>query len=124
MAGQPSQTTVLFPKLPDYVQPLPDHVGIHDLGKLNELGALQIPRSELRDDLIHSFLDYANITMPIFDSSEVLGYFKAHTDTNTANLEDNQKISHVLLQAMLFVGSAVSHHSNSTSQASANNFFM
>lgn len=95
--------------MPAYVQPLSYSRANLDLEGLETVKALHVPKRHLRDQLVESYFEYANITMPLFDRVEIWKKFGDGPGSPSCDVGE-KGISLLLLQAILFVGSAVCPH--------------
>ncbi|KAJ3545115.1 hypothetical protein NM208_g2675 [Fusarium decemcellulare] len=85
--------------LPGYVKPLTTRIAVDDLAFLQSKGALTLPSQECRDELLWCFFEYVYPLMPILDIDEFLRIIE-NPDGKSG------RISLLLLQAVLFAGSA------------------
>jgi hypothetical protein len=85
--------------LPDFIQPIPEHLAPEDIEFLRQKGCFQIPSPELRDAILRSYAEYVHPCMPVLDLARFLSGIlspKAH----------GGRISLLLFQAVMFAGSA------------------
>jgi hypothetical protein len=103
--GQPYFQKRLVPKppsavtLPSFIKPLPSRIGPDEVGYLQMKGALTLPTSALRNELLRAYVEFVHPYMPLLDLNNFLV---------TVDSEDGStgKISLVLFQAVMFAGSA------------------
>ncbi|KAJ8612974.1 hypothetical protein MRB53_037182 [Persea americana] len=86
-------------RLPDYVKDLPKRIGPDEVILLAKKGCLTIPDKPLRNELLRCYVEFQHSYMPLIDIHEFL---------HIVETEDGQagKISLLLMQAVLFAGSA------------------
>lgn len=99
--------TSVFADLPQFIRPITNLLDPVDLDYLAKKGAFCLPEERFRQQLLDSYFDFVNTFMPLFDKANIQdkfnGVFQADGDT-----EDDSRISLLLVQAILFAGSAVS----------------
>ena len=82
--------------LPEYIAPAPTSLDIEDADFLSRKGALTVPKPELRDALIRSYIEFVHPLMPVLDLKEFLACIGSGTG----------QVSLLLLQAVLFAGTS------------------
>jgi len=87
------------PPLPSYVKPLPSNIGPDEMAYLNTKGALSVPDIAVVQQIILSYAEWHHPLMPILEISSMLQAITADSQTNSS-------ISLLLLQAVLYTGSA------------------
>jgi len=85
--------------LPKYLKPLPPHLGFDEHAYLCAKGALTIPNEDVVDQIIHSYVQWHHPIMPVIDVESLQK--SVVSDGTTGG-----KISILLLQAILYAGSA------------------
>lgn len=85
--------------LPLYIKPLPPKIGPDEVAYLEKKGALTIPKSTLRSEMLRAYLDYVHPYMPLLDLHD----FLTKIDQPDGSLG---KVSLILFQAVMFAGSA------------------
>ncbi|OCK83063.1 hypothetical protein K432DRAFT_379833 [Lepidopterella palustris CBS 459.81] len=93
----PKQSPVA--NLPLYIKPLPSRIGPDEVSYLEKKGALTIPNSTLRNELLRAYVEFVHPYMPLLDLHE----FITTLDRTDGSLG---KISLILFQAVMFAGSA------------------
>lgn len=85
-------------QLPKYLKPLPSHLGFDENSYLAAKGALSLPESAVIEQILRAFAQWHFPLMPVVDIDFIL----------RAVLQDNQnaKISLLMLQAVIYAGSA------------------
>ena len=85
-------------RLPRYVRPLPARIMAEDIEYLASKGALAVPETQLRNELLRAYVQYVHPFMPLLDLKEFLW-----------PLEKNDGSAHVsllLFQAVMFAATA------------------
>lgn len=85
--------------LPLYIKPLPPRMALEDVGHLWKKGALAIPDTVFRNELLRSYIEYVHPYMPLIELHDFLNI----VDKGTG---ENGKISLLLFQAVMFTGVA------------------
>lgn len=83
---------------PRFLKPLPSRVAREDVDYLQSRGALTIPETPLRNELLKAYVKWAYSSLPVLD----LHSFLEAVATNAANAN----ISLLLFQAVMFAGTA------------------
>lgn len=86
--------------LPAFVKPTPTRIPAEDLEYLTKRGALALPAEPLRSELLNSHFNFVHPFMPLLNRREFL-------DIVTCEDGSKGKVSLLLLQAVMFTGSAV-----------------
>lgn len=86
------------PMLPAYIKPLPARFAPDDIAYLQNKGALSIPDTELRDQLLRCYAEFVHPYMPLLDMHR----FVATIDRN----DGQDGISLLLFQAVMFASIA------------------
>lgn len=86
--------------LPAFVKPTPARIPAEDLEYLTKRGALTLPSEPLRSELLNSHFNFVHPFMPLLNRREFL-------DIVTCEDGSKGKVSLLLLQAVMFTGSAV-----------------
>lgn len=86
------------PMLPAYIKPLPDRIGNDEITYLQNKGALTIPNTELRNQLIRCYAEVIHPYMPLLDLHD----FVATIDCN----DGSKQIGLLLFQSVMFAGVA------------------
>lgn len=84
--------------LPAYIKPLHDRLGMDEIVYLEKKGALTIPPTPLRDELLRCYAEFIHPFMPLLDLGELVGII----DRN----DGEQSVSLLLFQAIMFAGVA------------------
>lgn len=84
--------------LPNWVKSLPVSMDVEDIEYLRRKGALTLPEPHFRDACLQSYLENVQPLYPIVDTHYILS-------TITATPSMGRKVSLLLLQALIFVGS-------------------
>ncbi|KAJ9608802.1 hypothetical protein H2200_006573 [Cladophialophora chaetospira] len=87
------------PILPEYLEPIPDHLSPDDLEYLQRKGSFDIPSEKFRNALICSYGEWSHPYYPMFQIDEFLADIAKPT-------ESTNKLSLLVFQAVLFAGSA------------------
>lgn len=90
--------TAILDEEPRFLKPLPARILPEDLEFLRFRGALSIPESGLRNELLRSYTQWVHSFMPILNLQELLRC--------VAENDPNGNISVILFQAVMFVGTA------------------
>ncbi|RMD41069.1 hypothetical protein DV735_g4014, partial [Chaetothyriales sp. CBS 134920] len=83
-------------RLPQYIRPVPQHNLDADLSYLSSRGALQIPDTGLRNELLRCYVQYVHPYLPLLDLHD----FILAVDRN----DGRNPISMLLFQAVMFAG--------------------
>lgn len=83
---------------PRFLKPLPDSIAPEDVEFLRFRGALSIPESGLRNELLRSYIQWVHSFMPVVNLQELLRC--------VAENDPNGNVSVLLFQAVMFVGTA------------------
>lgn len=86
--------------LPAFVKPTPVRIPAEDIEYLTKRGALTLPSEPLRSELLNSHFNFVHPFMPLLNRREFL-------DIVTCEDGSKGKVSLLLLQAVMFTGSAV-----------------
>ncbi|KAI1621534.1 fungal-specific transcription factor domain-containing protein, partial [Exophiala viscosa] len=100
-AGTASRSSIqrrLSVDLPPYIRPVRPTIRSDDIEFLSRRGALSLPDTELRNQLLRCFILYVYPYMPIVDLEDILGAIDGK--------EGAPKISLTLFQAIMFAGTA------------------
>jgi hypothetical protein len=81
--------------LPEYIQPLPEHLDHNDLDYLIANNALTVPGDELRNALLKAYMEHIHHFFPIIDMQQFLQVIFAKRSSD-------QGISLLLYQAVMF----------------------
>lgn len=92
---------------PAFVKPNYDHMTEQDLEYLTNKGAFWIPDGEVLTNLIDSYLECVQSSMPLLDKQCLLDVLDGRTTIARGHTQKGQ-IGMLLFQAILFAGSAVS----------------
>ncbi|KAJ5734096.1 hypothetical protein N7493_002882 [Penicillium malachiteum] len=90
--------TAILDEEPRFLKPLPSRIAPEDLEFLRFRGALSIPESGLRNELLRSYIRWVHSFMPILNLQELLRC--------VAENDPKGNISVLLFQAVMFVGTA------------------
>lgn len=90
--------TAILDEEPRFLKPLPARIAPEDLEFLRFRGALSIPESGLRNELLRSYTQWVHSFMPIVNLQELLRC--------VAENDPEGDISVLLFQAVMFVGTA------------------
>lgn len=85
--------------LPHYFKPLPSRITPDDIEYLDKKGALSIPGTILRNELLRAYIEYVHGYMPLLDLREFLGALGRQDGSI-------KPISLLLFQAVMFAGTA------------------
>jgi hypothetical protein len=83
---------------PQFLKPLPDRIAPEDLEFLRFRGALSIPESGLRNELLRCYVQWVHGFMPVLNLQEFLRCI--------AENDPNGNVSVLLFQAVMFVATA------------------
>jgi hypothetical protein len=86
-------------RLPHYLSPLPDYIDLDDAAFLKRKGALSIPGTTLRNELLKNYVEYVHSSLPILDLNDFLQRVDQF-------VPDGGGISLLLFQAVMFSGAA------------------
>lgn len=84
--------------LPNFIRPLPQKFQPEDIDYLETKGALAIPDTELRNELLRCYVLYVHTYMPLLDLDDFLRAIVRNENSNQLSL--------LLFQAVMFAGSA------------------
>ncbi|KAJ6104122.1 hypothetical protein N7523_010442 [Penicillium sp. IBT 18751x] len=90
--------TALLDEEPRFLKPLPDRICSEDLEFLRFRGALSIPETGLRNELLRSYIQWVHSFLPVLNLQEFLRC--------VAENDSNGNVSVLLFQAVMFVGTA------------------
>lgn len=90
--------TAILDEEPRFLKPLSDRICPEDLEFLRFRGALSIPESGLRNELLRSYIQWVHSFMPVLNLQEFLRC--------VAENDPNGNVSVLLFQAVMFVGTA------------------
>ena len=90
--------TAILDEEPRFLKPLPDCITPEDLEFLRFRGALSIPESGLRNELLRSYIQWVHSFMPVLNLQEFLRC--------VAENDPSGNVSVLLFQAVMFVGTA------------------
>lgn len=113
--------TAILDEEPRFLKPLPERIAPEDLEFLRFRGALSIPESGLRNELLRSYIQWVHSFMPVLNLQEFLRC--------VAENDPNGNVSVLLFQAVMFVGTAfvdlkrLQAAGYSTRQSARNAFF-
>lgn len=96
-SGNSTPSDLSSKPLPAFVKPLPPKMGTEDIEYLRVKGALTLPEPDLLDACLQSYFQNVQPLFPIVDAFKIITIVKG---VNT-----DEKLSLLLLQAMIFVGS-------------------
>lgn len=85
--------------LPLFIKPLPSKIGPDEVAYLEKKGALTLPKSTLRSEMLRAYVEFVHPYMPLLDLYDFLTVI----DQPDGSLG---KISLILFQAVMFAGSA------------------
>jgi len=98
-APQPAPARAPQAFLPPYIKPVPARMAMEDVGHLWKKGALSIPDTKFRNELLRSYIEYVHPYMPLIELHDFLRI----VDKGTG---DEGRISLLLFQAVMFTGVA------------------
>jgi hypothetical protein len=101
--------------LPRYVRPLRSSLGTQGIQRLVQADALSLPNDAQLIEVLESYFDYVNPSMPLFDRAKVLGIVKS-VPNSPVDLTEDSRVSLLALQALLFAGCAVCFPTNCRSR--------
>lgn len=84
--------------LPLYIKPLPSKLDLQDIVYLEKKGALTIPASGFRDELLKSFVEFIYPYMPLLSVHDLVATIDSNDGTSSVSL--------LLFQAIMFSGIA------------------
>lgn len=90
--------TAMLNDEPQFLKPLPARIAPEDLEFLRFRGALSLPESGLRDELLRCYIQWVHSFMPVLNLQEFLRC--------VAENDPEGNISILLFQAVMFVGTA------------------
>jgi hypothetical protein len=90
--------TAILDDEPRFLKPLPDRIAPEDLEFLRFRGALSIPETGLRNELLRSYIQWVHSFMPVLNLQEFLRC--------VAENDPRGNVSVLLFQAVMFVGTA------------------
>lgn len=99
--------THCIPLLPSFVRPIPDNLDPVTLEYLLKTNTFVLPSKNVLAALIESYFDYVNPLLPLFDRVELMRQLELGPECHPTKHED-QKLSLLVIQALLFAGSNVS----------------
>ncbi|KIV83832.1 hypothetical protein PV11_05821 [Exophiala sideris] len=82
--------------LPAYIQPIPMTIPAEDIEYLQRKGAFTVPKTNLRNQWLHSYVQFVHPFLPIIDLEDFLTAIERNQSTNTVSL--------FLFQAIMFAG--------------------
>ena len=85
--------------LPLFIKPLPARIGPDEVTYLEKKGALTIPKTSLRNEMLRAYVEFVHPYMPLLDLHDFLTVI----DQPDGSLG---KVSLILFQAVMFAGSA------------------
>lgn len=85
--------------LPLFIKPLPAKIGPDEIAYLAKKGALTLPKSTLRSEMLRAYVEFVHPYMPLLDLHDFLMVI----DRPDGSLG---KVSLILFQAVMFAGSA------------------
>ncbi|KAF2796166.1 cutinase transcription factor 1 alpha [Melanomma pulvis-pyrius CBS 109.77] len=85
--------------LPLFIKPLPPRIGPDEVSYLEKKGALTIPKTTLRNEMLRAYVEFVHPYMPLLDLHDFLTVI----DQPDGSLG---KVSLILFQAVMFAGSA------------------
>lgn len=85
--------------LPLFIKPLPAKIGPDEVSYLEKKGALTLPKSTLRSEMLRAYVEFVHPYMPLLDLHDFLMII----DRPDGSLG---KVSLILFQAVMFAGSA------------------
>lgn len=90
--------TAILEDEPRFLKPLPARIAAEDLEFLRFRGALSLPESGLRDELLRCYIQWVHSFMPVLNLQEFL--------RSVAENNPDGNVSILLFQAIMFVGTA------------------
>ena len=96
LASQQRQRSVVG--LPSFIRPLPPRITAEDMEFLQRKGALTVPDTRLRNELLRSYVQYVHPYMPLLDLREFLHPIEKN--------DGNSPVSLLLFQAVMFAATA------------------
>ncbi|KAF2463128.1 uncharacterized protein BDR25DRAFT_347359 [Lindgomyces ingoldianus] len=97
--GNVGPKTSTVADLPLYIKPLPARIGPDEVAYLEKKGALTVPKSTLRNEMLRAYVEFVHPYMPLLDLHDFLPI----VDRPDGSLG---KASLILFQAVMFAGSA------------------
>src|SRR5256885_6699139 len=84
--------------LPSYIRSLPPRIMAEDIDFLQRKGALTVPDTRLRNELLRSYVQYVHPYMPLLDLKDFLDPIEKNDGSSPVSL--------LLFQAVMFAASA------------------
>jgi hypothetical protein len=84
--------------LPNYIRCLPPRIMAEDIEYLQRKGALTVPDTRLRNELLRSYVQYVHPYMPLLDLKDFLRPIEKN--------DGNSPVSLLLFQAVMFAATA------------------
>jgi hypothetical protein len=85
--------------IPYFIKPLPPRIGPDEVSYLERKGALTVPSTPLRNELIRNYIEFVHPYMPLIDLCEFVMIINSENGTSG-------RISLILYQAVMFAGCA------------------
>ena len=85
--------------IPYFIKPLPSRIGPDEVQYLERKGALTVPSTPLRNELIRNYIEFVHPYMPLIDLCEFVMIINSENGTSG-------RISLILYQAVMFAGCA------------------
>jgi hypothetical protein len=95
----PGARLPIIPDIPAFIKPLPAKIGGDEIQYLAKKGALSLPTSGLRDELLKAYIEFVHPYMPILELCDFLHIVDSRNDRFG-------RISLILYQAVMFAGCA------------------
>ncbi|KAI1626166.1 fungal-specific transcription factor domain-containing protein [Exophiala viscosa] len=92
----PGVVTPFGSTLPAYIQPIPSSIAVEDLEYLHKMEAFTVPDTNLRNQLLHSYVQHVHPYHPVIDLEDFLLAVERNNLNNTVSL--------FLFQAVMFAG--------------------
>lgn len=89
----------VVPNIPYFIKPLPPRIGPDETAYLEKKGALTVPTTNLRNELLRSYIEFVHPYMPLIDLYDFLMIIESGNGAQG-------RISLILYQAVMFAGSA------------------
>lgn len=86
-------------ELPKFIKPLPAKIGPDEISYLEKKGALNVPRGNLRSEMLRAYVEFVHPYMPLIDLHDFLSIVDRRDGSKG-------KVSLILFQAVMFAGSA------------------
>ena len=86
-------------EIPYFIKPLPPRIGPDEIQYLAKKGALTVPSTGLRNELLRAYIEFVHPYMPVLDLCD----FVKAVESSNGQLG---RISLILYQAVMFAGSA------------------